>query len=146
MSPKIASLIKELYGITNELEKLYPGRCFMPDGHLIGSIGEVLVAEKYGLQLLPNSTQTHDAITSDCRKVQIKATQINRIALSSEPECLIVIQVKRSGEWEEIYNGPGKLPWEQAGKMQKNGQRAISLAKLRQLMQQVDVDQRIPPC
>ena len=144
MSQRVTQLIKELYKITNELEGMYPGRCFTPDGHLVGSIGEVLVAEKYGLQLLDNSTPIHDAISPDCRMVQIKATQINRIAISSEPEYLIVVQLDRSGEWKEIYNGPGKLAWDNAGKLQKNGQRPISLTKLRKLMQQVDADMRIP--
>ena len=45
----IAQKIRELYAITTELESLYPGRKFTIDGHLVGSIGEVLVAERYGL-------------------------------------------------------------------------------------------------
>ena len=44
--------IKELFEITNELESLYPGRKFTIDGHTIGSIGEVLVAEKYNLPFI----------------------------------------------------------------------------------------------
>ena len=44
--------IRELYRITAELEEKYPGRRFTPDGHLVGSIGEVYAAEKYGLTLL----------------------------------------------------------------------------------------------
>ena len=69
----IAQKIRELYAITTELESLYPGRKFTIDGHLVGSIGEVLVAERYGLTLLSNSTQTHDAEAKDGRLVQIKA-------------------------------------------------------------------------
>ena len=76
-SNHIASRIRELYAITQELEQLYPGRKFTPDGHLVGSIGEVLVAEHYGLTLLPNSSETHDAVTNDGKLVQIKATQTN---------------------------------------------------------------------
>lgn len=56
----LSDKIKELYKITNELESSYPGRKFTIDGHLVGSIGEVIVAEYYGLTLLPNSTKTHD--------------------------------------------------------------------------------------
>jgi hypothetical protein len=77
----LSDKIKELYRITNELETEYPGRKFTIDGHLVGSIGEVIVAENYGLELLPNSTETHDAKTKDGKLVQIKATQINRIAI-----------------------------------------------------------------
>ena len=130
----LSDKIKELYTITNELEARYPGRKFTPDGHLVGSIGEVLVAEHYGLTLLPNSSETHDAVNKDGIFVQIKATQINRIAISSEPEHLIVIKLSRDGSWEEIYNGPGDLAWNNAGKMQKNGQRPISIAKLKTIM------------
>ena len=130
--------IKELYKITNELESSYPGRKFTIDGHLVGSIGEVIVAEHYGLELLPNSTETHDAISADGKYVQIKATQINRISISSEPDYLIAIKLSSDGSWEEVYNGPGKPVWDNAGKMQKNGQRPISLTKMRNLMSSVD--------
>ena len=129
--------IKQLYKITNELESEYPGRKFTPDGHLVGSIGEVIVAESYGLELLPNSTETHDAEAKDGKLVQIKATQINRIAISAEPEYLIVIKILSDGTWNEIYNGPGKPVWDNSGKMQKNGQRPISLHKLKCLMETV---------
>lgn len=37
----LEEIIRELYKITAELEEKYPGRRFTPDGHLIGSIGEV---------------------------------------------------------------------------------------------------------
>lgn len=130
----LSDKIKELYKVTNELERTYPGRKFTVDGHLVGSIGEVIVAEHYGLSLLPNSTKTHDAVSKEGKFVQIKATQVNGIAISSEPDYVIVIKILSDGFWEEIYNGPGKPVWDNAGKMQKNGQRPISLSKLRNLM------------
>lgn len=141
----IAQKIRELYAITTDLESLYPGRKFTIDGHLVGSIGEVLVAERYGLTLLPNSTQTHDAEAEDGRLVQIKATQTKRIAISSEPDFLIAIQIQENGTWMEIYNGPGGPVWENAGKLQKNGQRPISVAKLKSLMKTVLDSHRIQP-
>ena len=139
----LSEKIKELYKITNELGRTYPGRKFTIDGHLVGSIGEVIVAEHYGLDLLPNSTKTHDARTKDGKMVQIKATQVKGIAISSEPDYLIVIRLLSDGSWEEIYNGPGKAAWDNAGKMQKNGQRPISLSKLRNLMGSVDIKDKI---
>lgn len=141
---KIDSLIRDLYTIKNALEEQFPGRKFSLDGHLVGSIGEVLVAEAYGIALYPNSAERHDGKSLDGREVQIKATQIDRVSISLEPQHLIVIKVLQDGSWEEIYNGPGKLAWEQAGKKQKNGQRPLSLSKLRKLMKNIPEDYRIP--
>lgn len=73
------------------------------NGHLVGSIGEVLVAEAYGLTLMENSSPVHDAISPNGRKVQIKATQGNRISISSEPEYLIAIHK------DENFIHPGEL-------------------------------------
>jgi hypothetical protein len=43
--------VADIYRAVAELEKLYPGRKFTPDGHLVGSIGEVIAAEHFGLTL-----------------------------------------------------------------------------------------------
>lgn len=139
----LSEKIKELYAITNELESKYPGRKFTIDGHLVGSIGEVIVAEAYDLELLRNSTERHDAVSKNGINVQIKTTQINRISISAEPEHLIVIQILSDGSWCEIYNGPGKTAWNQAGKMQKNGQRQIYINKLKNLMDALNESDKI---
>lgn len=135
--------IKELYSIVNELEVQFPGRHFTPDGHLVGSIGEVLAANYYELKLLPASSETHDAISKNGKMVQIKATQVRNVSLSSEPEHLIILKILRSGDADEIYNGPGQLVWEATGKVQKNGQRSISLSKLISLMNNVPLSDRL---
>ena len=139
----ITEIIRNLFETVHELEQRYPGRKFSIDGHLLGSLGEVIAAEHYGLTLLPNSYEKHDAKDKQGRMVQIKATQINRIAISSEPDCLIVIQITPDGNWSEIYNGAGSRVWNNAGKMQKNGQRPISIAKLKALMESVQENEKI---
>ena len=144
LKEQAAEKIKELYEISAELERVFPGRHYTPDGHMIGSIGEALAASYYGLELFPASEETHDAKAPDGRLVQIKATQIGRISLSSEPRWLLVLRIHRDGTFSEEYNGPGKLAWEHCGKMQKNGQRPISLAKLRKLQAEVPDSVRLP--
>jgi len=47
--------VAAIYRATNELRRLYPQRKFTPDGHLVGSIGEVVAAEALGLTLHPMS-------------------------------------------------------------------------------------------
>ena len=139
----ITEIIQDLFETVRELELRSPGRKFSIDGHLLGSLGEVIAAEHYGLTLLPNSYEKHDAKDKQGRMVQIKATQINRIAISSEPDYLIVIQITPDGNWSEIYNGAGSRVWNNAGKMQNNGQRPISIAKLRALMESVQENEKI---
>ncbi len=60
----------------------FPGRHYTPDGGMVGSIGEALAASWYGLELFTAGAETHDAKAPDGRLVQIKATQIDRVALS----------------------------------------------------------------
>lgn len=140
----IPILIKELYTLVSKLESYFPDRKFTPDGHLVGSIGEVLVAYQYDLELLPASFEKHDAKTKDGKLVQIKATQGSSIGIRSEPDYLIVVKILPDGRIEEYYNGTGKLAWEHSGKMQKNGQRNITINKLRCLSQSIKIQKKIP--
>jgi hypothetical protein len=43
----VPALIAQLYQIVRALNKLFPDRPFTPDGHLVGSIGEVIAADTY---------------------------------------------------------------------------------------------------
>lgn len=140
----IAEKIRKIYEITRELEEMYPGRHFTPDGHMVGSIGEVVAAEEYGLELFEASHPVHDARTQDGKLVQIKATQGDRIAISERPEHLVVLKINRDGGFEEVYNGPGDIAWSLVGKRQKTGQRHVSLAKLRAAMAEIPERDRLP--
>jgi len=140
---RVPELVRQLYLLVAEFESLFPGRKFTPDGHLVGSIGEVVAAHRYGLKLYAASTEAHDAQASDGRQVEIKATQGNAVALRAASVHLIVLHLARDGSCSEVFNGPGDLVWAHCGAMQKNGQRPISLPKLRVLMEQVSKDERL---
>ena len=142
---RVPELVRRLYALVAEFEKLFPGRAFTPDGHLVGSIGEVIAAYEYELSLHAPSNHTHDAISIDGRQIEIKATQGKSVALRAEPEHLIVLHLDKEGKTTEVFNGPGDLVWSQCGAMQKNGQRPISVTKLRALMQNVALSQRVQP-
>lgn len=48
LTTKLISLpqpVADIYRAIAKLEAMYPGRKFTPDGHLVGSIGEVIAAE-----------------------------------------------------------------------------------------------------
>lgn len=143
---KFQTLVKQLYAAANELEQMFPGRHFTPDGHMVGSIGECLVADAYGLELKTASNKGYDAVTEIGLEVEIKATQSNSVAFRSQSQHSIIIKILPDGTFEEIYNGPGALIWEQfkGKRLPSNGQFQISLTKLRNLNLSVDQADRVP--
>ena len=143
---RFRKLIRQLYSVVKELEQMFPGRHFTPDGHTVGSIGESIVAYAYDLQLAPASNPGFDATTADGRQVEIKATQAKRVAFRSCPEYAIVIRIKRDGDFDEFYNGPGSNIWAhfEGRRRPSNGQYQIGLPTLAKLGSAVDVADRIP--
>ena len=140
----VPGLVTQLYAVVAEFEALFPRRRFTPDGHLVGSIGEVIAAHRYGLDLLQHSAKGHDARSASGDFVEIKATQGRSVAMREQPNHLIVLHISKLGEALEIYNGPGAAVWSAAGAMQRNGQRSISFTKLRALMAEVPLSERLP--
>lgn len=132
MRIKLPEPVAAIYRAVAQLEAAYPGRKFTLDGHLVGSIGEVIAAEALGLTLHPASHPSHDAY-DDNGNVQIKMTAGTSVSLYATCERLVVLKVISPTEAEIVYDGPGEPAWVIAGKMQKNGQRTVSLAKLAEL-------------
>jgi hypothetical protein len=128
LPPQVAAI----YRAVAELEALYPTRKFTPDGHLVGFIGEVVAAEALGLTLHPTSHPGHDAYDAN-GDVQIKMTAGKSVAMYATCARLVVLRIVSPEEAEIVYDGPGEPAWSQAGKLGKNGQRVVSLAKLRAL-------------
>ena len=81
----IRNKVQQLIEIVKELEKDFPGRHFTLDGHLVGSIGEVMASYYYGIELYKASAVAHDG-EIDGKKVQIKITQQEDIVINHEPE------------------------------------------------------------
>jgi hypothetical protein len=137
MKVKLPRAVAAIYNAVKELDTQYGhyGRKFTPDGHLVGSIGEVIAAETLGLTLHKNSHPGHDAYDSEGRDVQIKMTAGKSVALYDSCIRLIVLKVLSPEEAQIVYDGPGAPVWEAAGKLAKNGQRVVSLAKLRTIAQ-----------
>ena len=124
--------VAAIYRAVAELEARYHPRKFTPDGHLVGSIGEVVAAEALGLTLYPMSHAGHDAYDAE-GEVQIKMTAGRSVAMYAECVRLVVLRVVSPEEAEIVYDGPGAPVWAVAGRVQKNGQRVVSLARLRAL-------------
>ena len=123
-SRNVSELIKQLFEASLQSETEILGRSFLPSGQQIGSLGEVLVAEAFGLNLCKVMTKGIDAHTEDGRMVQIK-TVTSRAAgvhLSkrrpSVNTYLIAIQINPDGNFDVIYSGPEIHAWlvSQSGK------------------------------
>lgn len=106
---KIKTIVHKLYGLVAELESEFPERHFPLDGHLVGSIGEVIAKYHYGITLYAASQKLHDGFVGD-KKVQIKMTQQDYVLMRGKPQFLIVLYLTKDGDIFEVYNGPGDEP------------------------------------
>jgi len=143
---RIKALVPQLYALVAQLEAAAPGRRFTPDGHMVGSIGEVIAACQYDLELATASTEGYDAIHKPSGlKVEIKATQGRLVAMRCQPPHLLVLLIHADGSADTVFNGPGKLAWDAASQTSsRNGQRTISLSKLHVLQVSVQHSERLP--
>lgn len=144
---RFPELVKELYRVVDELEKMFPGRSFTPDGHMVGSIGEAVVGHHYGVSLCPASNKGCDGTAVDGRRVEIKATQGKSFALRPDcPDHLIAVVLHKEGTFTEIYNGPAGPVWDlvKDRKPTKNGQHRVSVTQLERLQMTVSAERMLP--
>ena len=127
--------VAKIYQAIEELEGRYPGRKFTPDGHLVGSLGEVIAAEELDLELYPASHAGHDAHDGKGGDVQIKLVGLKAKSISLYATCarLVVLKIVSPQEAEIIYDGPGEAAWAVASKPRKNGQSIVRLSQLRKI-------------
>lgn len=139
---RVKEQVQKMIQIVKELEADFPGRHFTLDGHLVGSIGEVMAAYYYGIDLYVASAEIHDG-EIDGKKVQIKISQQDNIVINHEPDYLIVLYLRKNGDIFEVYNGPGKEPWNSAGKVDSHNNRHMRVNKLMELDDFVSGEDRI---
>ncbi len=133
----VKSNILQLLKIVKDLETTFPGRRFTLDGHLLGSIGEVLANYYYGIKLAPMSTKTHDGII-DGKNVQIKITQSTSVDITDRCDYLLVLYLnKEECKVYEIYNGPGDVAL-------RNRKKSNALWYNRSVLQLSKLDETIP--
>ena len=140
---EVKNRLDALYNAAEGLERLFPERKFTLDGHLVGSIGEVVAAYMFDLRLLPTGTSRHDARTRDGREVEITLTQGKSFTLRHPPEHLIALHRPKGGPMRVVYNGPGDVVWAAGGKEQRGGQRTIGLSRLVEAAQSIPASQML---
>lgn len=142
---EISSALRAIFSGIEQLQTAFPSRAFTIDGRLVGDIGEVIAALEYDLTLDTVSRPTHDAKTRNGCDVQIKATFKNQLTIRSVPDLYLGFRLHPSGEFEEIYNGPGAWIAERYGHRKGFGAALLSfpISELRKLSALVPPDQRI---
>jgi len=140
---QVPVLISDLLKTTGRLNTLFEGRPFTPDGHLVGSIGEVVAEYIYDLSLEPCSTPQIDGYTKEDarRSVQIKLTgeRGNRFGIrwpvpetTLIPDVLLCMRMTRDG-FSEVYNGVFPTDLLREKKIASNGQIQLSAIALSEL-------------
>jgi len=126
-------LVRSIFDACAELSRR-SSRSVSPDGHLVGSLGEIYAAEELGLTLATASNPGYDAVDRNGARVEIKTTTRSSISLSAQGTCaerLIVVKLDPiSGVPGIVFDGPAKSAWAVAGPPAKNGQRRLSLSRL----------------
>ena len=102
------SLAKIFEGI-KQLRIAFPLKEFTIDGRLVGDIGEAIVQRDYDVELYTTLVEGYDGITSDGKRVQIKATFKDLLTFKKTPDYYIGIKINEDGPYKEIFNGPGQL-------------------------------------
>jgi hypothetical protein len=125
--------VAKIYEAVAELEKAYPGRPFTPDGHLVGSIGEVVARETFGFELYSPSNKGHDARCATRGDVEVKITAGDGVSFRRACNHLIALKIISPHEAVIVYDAPAAGIWEEAGETRSNGQRRVSPAKLKRL-------------
>lgn len=145
--------INQLLEITEKLRTIYKkyDKQFTLDGKLVGDIGEVLAAEKYGLDLLSENEPLHDAIEKTTgRKVQIKSSfkGYSYFPHDHVPEFFLSLNLEHDGSISELFNGPGEYIKEhyiqaRSLKPYKNSYYTLSKGVLLKLNEEVNAKDKI---
>ena len=103
-------------------------------GNLLGDYGEYIALANYNLKKAPGGAVGYDAMTSDGKKVQIKANHSSAtIGFRGEADLLLVLKVESNAEWRELYYGPFKPVIEKATYSKRDNKYMIPVAKLQSL-------------
>ena len=139
-SKEIQKLVPKLFRLVEQLEAAAPGVSFSPSGSMIGTIGEVIAASRYGLELAKASNEGFDAIAPDGRKVEIK-TSTRKVGVfvlkKPKPDVhLIALKLNQKGKAETIYNGLADRAYQECGPKQKSNVSPIGEKTLRELQKE----------
>ena len=130
---RIHQLLNHLYRICDELSQECDGRPCTPSGFCVGTAGEFLAADAFGLTLLPGNSKDFDAQTDLGEPVQIRTSGKGTYVPIYGGEGLLLVVKIRKTTLELIYGGPALNAWNAARQLNHRGTRSIGISTLRKL-------------
>jgi len=122
----IREALDEIFAGIEHLREAFPGKEFTIDGKLVGDIGEAIAALEYDVKLYETEKAGHDGETSDGKRVQVKATFKKSLTFKTVPDYYLGFKLHRDGEYEEVFNGPGKVIFERYSHRKGIGEELLS--------------------
>lgn len=137
----VISLIK----IVDELKKEYPKKNFTLDGRLVGDLGGVFAEDNYYFKLDENLKTKNYGKSPDGKIVHINTTMQYSLRIPKDAinDYYIGIKINKNGSFEEIYNGPLSLVYQNITAKPSNNSYTIPIDKLRELNSKVDLSNKI---
>jgi hypothetical protein len=127
-----------------QLREAFPEKKFTVDGRLVGDIGEAIAQRDYDLELYKKLQKGYDA-TSNGNKVQIKATFKDQLTFKEVPDFYLGLKLYSDGNYEEIYNGPGRYIKEKYGHRKGVGKELLSfpISILKSISDKIPISEKI---
>ena len=127
-------ILATIFAAQKALKTLAPEFKWAGLGNLLGSFGELVAIDYYGLTKAPSGADGYHAITPDGKRVQIKTNYAaSQIGFRGEADFFIVIGVFEDGTWEEIYYGDFGIVKEKSRYSARDNKHMIAVSKLRNL-------------
>lgn len=141
----IKEALNNIFKGIESLKDAFPSRAFTIDGRLVGDLGEIIASLNYDVILHAVQQSDHDGESSDGKKVQIKATFKDSLTFRTIPDYYLGLKLFPDGQYEEIYNGPGRLIYEHYKHRKGIGEVLLSfpLSELQKLSGSVPPSNRI---
>lgn len=146
MKNRLKVALASIFEGIDQLQAIAPNRRFTIDGRLVGGIGEIIAATEFDIILDEVSQERHDGVTSNGKKVQVKATFQNSLTIRKEPELYLGLKLYKDGRYDVIYNGPGHILTTAFGHRKGYGEvlHSFPIKKLEALSKTVNEEDRVP--
>lgn len=134
---KVYKAVKNIFENIKDLKELDSSFTWE---NLTGDFGEYIGINEFDLTKAERGTKGYDAVTSDNKKVQIKATRTGtqiKFHLEDEVELLLVLRVFDDATWEVIYYGSFNKAKELKNFSEYSNRYTINVNKLKKLYKEM---------